>query len=132
MTDMTEYQKAMDVLNDLAKEYEVWVQSDLEKLQAAFTKAKLAESNARFDIMMHEVFKTAHDMKGQGATFGYDLITDIGNHLCRYIEKQTTFDMPQIQAIQTHIDALDQIVHQHLKGQGGSVGLALKEKIEAL
>ena len=132
MTDLTEYQKAMDVLNDLAKDYEIWVLTDLQNLKNAYEKAKTCTAGERANVMQQEVFKIAHDMKGQGATFGYDLITDIGNHLCRYIEKQSVFDAPQMQAVQTHIDALSQIIETHLKGDGDQIGRALKEKIEAL
>ena len=132
MPDLTEYEKAMDVLNNLAKDYEVWVQSDLQNLKNAYQKAEQKSENERSDIMMHEVFKIAHDMKGQGATFGYDLITDIGNHLCRYIEKQTKFEGPQMLTVKTHIDVLDEILNTHLTGDGGKRGAVLKSKIEAL
>ena len=98
MVDLTEYEKAMEVLNNLAKDYEVWVQSDLQNLKNAYIKAQQTQKEKRFDVMMNEVFKIAHDMKGQGATFGYDLVTNIGNHLCRYIEKQPCFDEEQMEA----------------------------------
>ena len=71
-------------------------------------------------------------MKGQGATFGYDLVTDIGNHLCRYIEKQSAFDDEQMQIVKMHIDALAEILNNHLTGDGGARGAELKLKIEAL
>ena len=131
MVNLTEYEKAMDVLNNLAKDYEVWVQTDMQNLRSAYLKAEKTESAERVDIMMHEVFKIAHDMKGQGATFGYDLITDIGNHLCRYIEKQSIFDDAQMIAVKCHIDAMEEILNNRLTGDGGARGAELKAKAEA-
>ena len=32
-----------------------------------------------------QVFQIAHDIKGQGGSFGYDLMTLIANELCRLI-----------------------------------------------
>ena len=131
MVDMTEYEKAMEELNNLAKDYEIWVQTDMQNLKDAYSKAQNADGNTRVDIMMKEVFKVAHDMKGQGATFGYDLITDIGNHLCRYIEKQTSFEDAQMEAVKCHIDAMEEILNTHLTGDGGARGAELKSKTEA-
>lgn len=132
MVDLTEYEKAMEVLNNLAKDYEVWVQSDLQNLKNAYIKAQQTQKEKRFDVMMNEVFKIAHDMKGQGATFGYDLVTDIGNHLCRYIEKQPCFDEEQMEAVEKHIQAISEILNTHLTGDGGVRGNELKIMIEAL
>ena len=122
----------MAVLNDLAKDYEVWVQKDLQNLQKAYEKALQTPQDSRVPVMMQEVFKIAHDMKGQGATFGYDLITDIGNHLCRYVEKQPVFNDTQMTVVKVHIDALAEILNNHLIGDGGTQGAELKSKIEAL
>ena len=132
MVNLTEYEKAMEVLNNLSKDYEVWVQKDLQNLQKAYQNAVQKPKNMRNTVMMNEVFKVAHDMKGQGATFGYDLITDIGNHLCRYIEKQEVFDDKQMDIVKIHIDTLAEILDNHLTGDGGAKGVALKSKIEAL
>ncbi len=131
-TTADEYAKAMSVIDDLAKEYQGWVQGDLKKLQDGYEAALLADANNRVQIMQYVVFRTAHDMKGQGAMFKYDLVTDIGNHLCRYIEKQEAFDALQMAAVKAHIDALAEVVNHHLTGDGGARGQELKQQTEAL
>ena len=129
---MDEYDKAMAVLSDLAKEYETWVLTDLANLKDTFQRACSARGSEQDKLFRENLFRIAHDMKGQGATFGYDLVTDIGNHLCRYIERQSTFDAPIIQKIKMHIDAIEQVLQAHLTGSGGEQGQALWHKIEAL
>ena len=127
-----EYNKAMAVLDDLAKEYVVWVQQDLEKLENAYSQACAVSGDERDKVVRETLFRVAHDMKGQGATFGYDLVTEIGNHLCRYIERQASFDAPQMEAVEIHVKALRQIIDKKLIADGGKEGQELKEKVESL
>ena len=127
-----EYNKAMAVLDDLAKEYVVWVQQDLKNLENAYSQACAASGDVRDKIIRETLFRVAHDMKGQGATFGYDLVTEIGNHLCRYIERQANFDAPQMDAVEIHVKALRQIIDKKLIADGGKEGQELKEKVESL
>ena len=128
---LDEYNKAMAVLDDLAKEYVVWVQQDLKNLEDTYSQACSASGDVRDEIIRKNLFRIAHDMKGQGATFGYELVTDIGNHLCRYIERQDTFDKPQMEAVEIHIKALRQIIDKKLIADGGKEGQDLKNKVEA-
>ena len=127
-----EYENAMAVLNDLAKDYFIWVQDDLKKLHSAYNCALKKNGKERANLISQDLFRIVHDMKGQGATFGYDLVTDIGNHLCRYIERFDTFDEAKMQIIELHINALETIIKQKLIHDGGALGQELKIKIEAL
>ena len=127
---LDEYNKAMAVLSDLAKDYVVWVQKDLQNLEDAYSQAVDASADVREEIVRNSLFRIVHDMKGQGATFGYDLITDIGNHLCRYIERQDVFEETQMNAIKMHIQALRQIIEHKLVADGGNEGQTLKAMVE--
>ena len=128
---LDEYNKAMAVLDDLAKEYVVWVQQDLKNLEDTYAQSVASSGDSRYKIIRESLFRVAHDMKGQGATFGYDLVTDIGNHLCRYIEKQEKFDEPQMKAVEAHVKALRQIIDHKLTGDGGKEGQDLKAQVES-
>ena len=133
MTDiLNDYEKAMAVLDDLSKDYLVWVQTDLKNLENAFFQALQVDGEQIVSLIRDKLFRTAHDMKGQGATFGYDLVTDIGNHLCRYIERFDNFDEKQMDEIKIHINALRQVLDERLIHDGGNTGALLKQKVEAL
>jgi chemotaxis protein histidine kinase CheA len=129
---MDEYNKAMAVLNELSSDYLVWVQADLKNLENIFEQAKTATGEQRTHLISEDLFRIVHDMKGQGATFGYELITDIGNHLCRYIERFNEFEDAQIADIAVHINALRLIIDEKLINDGGEKGSLLKQKVEAL
>ena len=132
MTDMlSDYEKAMNVIEGLSEEYQKWVRADLERLDTAFAKAQNESGSVREKIIREDVFRATHDMKGQGATFGYDLITTVGNHLCRYIERQTSFGDVQMIAIETHIRFLHQIIDEKITGNGGKKGSEILKQAEA-
>jgi hypothetical protein len=77
------------------------------------------------------VFQIAHDIKGQGGSFNYDLMTIIGDMLCRYIEglKGKSSQLAN-DVIELHINALHAVISQELKGNGGPVGNQLLSGLE--
>ena len=73
-------------------------------------------------------------MKGQGGSVGFDLVTAIGNQLCRMIEKMDTIGNAEVEAVRVHIDAMKLGIAQRMKGSGGKAGeqiLAGLEKVVA-
>jgi hypothetical protein len=71
---------------------------------------------------MEGVFQVSHDIKGQGGSFGYDLMTAIANELCRLIEKADTITDSEVEAVKIHIDSLKLVIGEDMKGQGGKAG----------
>ncbi|HIM26191.1 MAG TPA: hypothetical protein EYM29_11400 [Rhodospirillales bacterium] len=100
--------------------YLEWVVEDLKKIEQAFSALESASGDKKEE--MNGVFQVSHDIKGQGGSFGYDLMTAIGNELCRFIEKADKVDAGEIAAIKLHIDALKLVIAQDLKGTGGKEG----------
>lgn len=127
-----DYDKAMAVLNDLAKEYESWVKNDMELAQSLFDQAVGLKSTQRTQLMHNEFFRVIHDMKGQGATFDYDLITEVGNHLCRYVEKQKSFNDESLTEVKRHLDWMAKIIKERLTGDGGKKGFQILKEMESL
>src|SRR3546814_6468083 len=76
---------AQAAVADLADQYIGWVNEDLVRLEAA---AKTAAGSTAPDKLT-AVYDVAHDIKGQGSTFGYQLVPEIGALLCRYIQDCT-------------------------------------------
>ncbi len=125
-----DYENAMNVLSELAGEYEKWVRGDLKHLMEVFEKAKSLNGNQRVQVIQSELFPIAHDVKGQGATFDYDLITQVADHLCRYIEKKSSYGPKELDDIELHIVILNKIIDAHLTGDGGESGLKLLSQIK--
>jgi HPt (histidine-containing phosphotransfer) domain-containing protein len=118
--DLEALERAEQVIAGMTDSYLNWVAEDLEKIEEAYNALKAASGDRKAE--MKGVFQIAHDIKGQGGSFGYDLMTAIGNELCRLIEKTDRPGAGEIEAINLHIDALKLVITEDLKGSGGRAG----------
>lgn len=129
--DPAALERAEAVIADLKGDYLTWVQEDLQKLQAAYDKAAAASEGDRTKAMQ-DVFGVAHDIKGQGGSFGYQLVTVIGNQLCRFIEKREQYGIQEVEAVRLHIDAMRLVINKRMEGDGGRVGANLVAGLSAV
>lgn len=121
--DMDALAKAEEVIANLADDYMDWVREDFDRLEGAYNQLKAGEGDGKANL--DAVFQIAHDMKGQGGSFGYDLMTAIGDHLCRLIEKFEKVGPRELDMIRVHIDAMRVVITKELKGDGGDEGRQL-------
>lgn len=123
--------RAEAAVAELAQSYLDWALKDLATLQSQLEKARAEPANRR--QRLKELFQTAHDMKGQGSTFGYPLVTQVAKHLCHYIEGHLGRDsMPDLAVIGAHVDALTVVLRQRISGDGGAEGRLLVSELETL
>ncbi len=117
-------EKAEQVLASLSDNYLDWVQQDLKNISAAYEELKAGRGDQK--KALDNIFRIAHDMKGQGGSFGYNLMTAVGNELCRMIEKMPSPIGPShIDAIGVHIDSMKLVIAQKMKGDAGQMGAAM-------
>lgn len=121
-------ERAETVIADLADDYLTWAEEDLTKLQTAMANLKAAKGDNSAEV--EAIFHVAHDVKGQGGSFGYQLMTEIGDHLCRFLEPLESANPAQIGVIGVHIDALRLVVFENMKGAGGKAGDSLYKGLE--
>lgn len=128
--DLEALERAEAVIAGLQDNYVDWVQDDLRRLQALYqqTVGDPAERKERIDAM----FRIAHDIKGQGGSFGYDLMTRIGNQLCRLMEGRDDLAPAEFEVVRLHIDAMRLIIGERMQGDGGRVGENLVRGLEAV
>ncbi len=123
--------RAEAVIANLRGAYLEWVRGDLARLHDLLDEARALPPAAR-EEQMRQVFTVAHDVKGQGGSFGYDLMTRIGNHLCRYIERPEPWADARLDAVARHLEAMYRIIDERLDGAGGETGAALWRRIACL
>lgn len=121
--DMDALARAEDVIANLADDYLDWVREDFVRLEAAYEKLKAHDGDDKDNL--EAMFQIAHDMKGQGGSFGYDLMTAIGDHLCRLLETLDKGGARELTMIRVHIDAMRVVITKELKDDGGDEGRQL-------
>ena len=113
----------------LADSFESWARGDLAALQDALQGAgQVSRRRQEFDRM----FKIAHDMKGQGSTFGYNLLTEIAGSLCDFIRRRTDPSDADLVLVGHHVNALNVVLEKRIKGSGGELGQQIIARLRQL
>ncbi len=71
-------------------------------------------------------------MKGQGASFGYELVSTIGSSFCDFLRGREAVSDDAMLIIKAHMDALMVVFEHNLKGDGGELGLSLADRLRGL
>jgi hypothetical protein len=122
--------RAQAAVADLAKNFAESAVTDVDQC-AAFLKTARESPAARADAVK-DIYGIAHNLKGQGSSFGYPLITRIGQSLCQLTRREQPFSDADLGIIQAHIDAIRLILAKDIKGDGGEVGARLAARLETL
>jgi chemotaxis protein histidine kinase CheA len=99
--------RAEEAVGKLASQYRDWVRSDLVKLRDSLATAQ-AGGEAR-DGAYREIRRIAHDLRGQGTTFGYPLVTRIAQSVSQTVKERA--DGADIDAqLSAHFDAIAAVI----------------------
>jgi hypothetical protein len=120
--------RAQAAVADLAKSYGANTIADLDRC-AALLKTAQANAESRAGSIK-QLYGIAHNIKGQGSSFGYPLVTRIGHSLCTLVRQERAFTDSDLGVVQAHLDALRLILVKEIKGEGGEVGAKLAARLE--
>src|SRR5215467_4258599 len=104
--------RAEQALAGLSGEFKNWMLAEADRLSAAHAAIL---KNGFFDKAAEELFRAAHDIKGDAITFGYPSAASIAESLCRIIEHAPDLSKVPSELIGHHINAIQAIVHDHTK-----------------
>lgn len=122
--------KAMAVLDELAQQYPQWVKNDIQKLYDVYQCIQNTPIPDRLHMIWEQFYPVAHDIKGQGATFGFPLMTDLGAHVCQIIKTSSEFTDKQMEMIKRDMDDMSFVLEQKLSGDGGTFGQKIKKRLD--
>jgi two-component system, chemotaxis family, chemotaxis protein CheY len=106
---------------------------DLAELNALARQLKTAGGN--HEELIRKIYGKAHDLKGMGETFGYPMLTDAGDLLCKLLWKlppQRAATAFISQTVETHAMVMNLVVDQNLRDRGGPVGGELIQGLREL
>ncbi len=105
-----------------------WAQEYLETL-SGFCKKALNAKGSRSETFA-EIHNLSLELRGQGGTFGYPLITDISKMLYECTNEGCAEDDTAVEIVQHHIDSMRAVLRGKIAGDGGDVGLQLVEGLK--
>ena len=113
-----------------ALDFTQWAHDYLKKLSFLCDKALDGTGSRRESF--EEINLLAHELRGQGGTFGYPLITIFGKMLYDATGQNCRQDDIAVELVQAHIDAMRAVLRDKVSGDGGAIGRELQRSLEAV
>jgi len=118
--------RAEAALSELSNEFATWMQSECERLEAARQEMMLQGFN---DKTHPRLFRAAHDIKGEAATFGYPAVAGIADSLCRLLEHTPDMTRIPLPLVEQHVDAVRAIVREYARPQRAEMARVITKRL---
>jgi hypothetical protein len=119
-------ERAEAALAELAADFSIWMENECARLDAARNAVKATGiTPGNRDVL----FRAAHDIKGEAATFGYPLVAPVADSLCRLIEHTPDIAQLPLRLVDQHVDAIRAIFHRNTRGDVGKYASELAAKL---
>ena len=117
---------AVEALRDT---YRQQLASDVAELCDIWERFEASEPVEKTLEALHAV---AHNVKGQGGSFGYGLVTEIGASFCDYLRSGERRSPEELNIVHMHIRMLKNVSDNDISGDGGETGRRIVEKLRLL
>ena len=121
--------RAEKALAGLSGEFKKWMAIEADRLSAAYT---VVLKHGFTDETREELFRAAHDIKGDAATFGFPSAGAAAESLCRIIEHAPDLEKVPSELIVYHINAIQAIVRERTKLDTVSTASALSRQLRGV
>ena len=101
--------------------------AELERLQG-----EAAADGGRWPDCCAQMRQIVHNVKGQGSSFGYPLMTRVGESCSKLLKAVAQPDAATFKLLAAHVQTLRTVLDQDIKGNGGELGETLASRLEAL
>jgi chemotaxis protein histidine kinase CheA len=121
--------RAEKALEGLSDEFENWMSKECDRLAAAHRAIVTTGLNV---ATQDELFRAAHDIKGDAATFGFPVAAAAADSLCRLMEHAPDFTKVPNELIAHHVNAIQAIVRENRRFGVASVADELSKKLRGI
>jgi len=123
-------EQAEEQLERAALDFTTWAKDYLAKLLKICQDAKEADAEGGRGAMFAEIHNLALELRGQGGTFGYPLISKFGKMLFDCTGEGCPEDDNAVEIVKCHIDAMRAVIRDKVAGDGGDAGRALLKHLK--
>ncbi len=125
--DMAAIKRAEAAMETLRVEFNDWLGADVAKLgERRDLYAAMPGAAAREDL-----FRVAHDLKGQAETFGFPMIARVAASLTRLMDSTNAATDVPLGLIDAHVAAIRVIFRDKIKTTTDKTASVLAEELEA-
>jgi ribosome modulation factor len=120
--DVDAIARAEAALEQLSSQFSGWMREECDRLDRAREHVHEAGLNGR---ARDELFRAAHDIRGQATTLGYPLAAEAAESLCRLIEHSPDLTCVPIHLIDQHVLGIRAMVREDARERGNATAEAL-------
>ena len=124
--DTAAIDRAEEALGKLSVNFDDWLEDEVANLVEARDNVR---AHGLVGVHFDELFRIAHDIKGQGETLGYPLATMIGASLCKLLDVAEDKTIIPLALIDSHVDAVRRVMRDRIKTADHEVGRAVAERL---
>lgn len=124
--DMTAVVRAEKALDLMSVEFDDWLAEEVEKLLIA---RDLVQADGLNDETSEKLYMASHDLKGQGETYGYPLITQVCASLCKLLDTAPQHSDIPTDIIDHHVNAVRNMMKLKMKLADDPQGSAVANKL---
>ncbi|ALK09051.1 Hpt domain-containing protein [Blastochloris viridis] len=127
--DFEAIERAEAALNELSSEFDGWMAIECDRLEAS---RKALSSGGLSKGSTQVMFRAAHDIKGEAATFGFPLAAEIADSLCRLIFHTPKPAALPLELIDRHVAAIRAVVRENMRGGGDTTAREVAEHLRSM
>jgi hypothetical protein len=125
-------ERAEAIVENISAEFPQYVQEEIERMRVRAKALSSAVTPEEKREVVEDIKFAAHDLKGQGGSFGYPLLSRISASLYHLLKQATEFDTPIQTAVKVHIDSIALVNSLKMKDPEHPEGKRLVAEVEAL
>jgi chemotaxis protein histidine kinase CheA len=124
--DIAAIKRAEAAMETLKSEFNAWLTDDIARL--AMVRGGFANNPTR--EMRCDLFRAAHDLKGQADTYGYPLVARIASSLTNLLDESNTKPVIPLQLVDAHVTAIQIAFRDKVSVTKDAVAAALATELE--
>jgi chemotaxis protein histidine kinase CheA len=118
--------RAEAALTQLSSEFSRWMDDECGKLDKARERTREAGMTG---YPVEALFRAAHDIKGQAATFGFPMVAEVADSLCRLIERARDPQRIPPDLIDQHIAAVRAVIREQGRPRAEEIADELSRRL---
>jgi Hpt domain len=124
--DPSAVKRAELAMEELREEFAGWIAIDVTHL----VEARDAFNKSRGAGTLGALYRAAHDLRGQGATFDFPLVARMAASLCQLTDVEGDGKEIPMPLIDAHVDAIRVVVRQAIKDKSNKTASVLVVELE--
>jgi hypothetical protein len=128
--DQTVLERAQAIIDNNSFDFTPEAQRQLSAIREGIYMCQTQRNRFDTDSLIAIIAHPAMQLKANGATFGFPIVTKIADLLIRFIEVLDEIDEESIDVISGFSTALNAVIVGQIKGYGGKDGAGLYDALE--